>query len=93
MSKYGDRITFLHIGDGHKLYEVYVDSKIVDICLHDQTLLLLHESSVTVYDLVTRSSHVRNLASSSRPVSMEANNHVLAVLDQTKDVTLYSMSG
>ena len=55
--------------------------------------MILHDSSITLFNLNTGSTHDNVVKLDKKPISMEVNSHVLAVLDQSNDVHIFSMTG
>jgi len=92
VSKHGDKIMYLQLEPHYKIFEVYISKKIIDICLHENFLLILHDSSITLFNLNTGSTHDNVVKLDKKPISMEVNSHVLAVLDQSNDVHIFSMT-
>ena len=93
VSKHGDSLMFLQLTSNYDLCQVPVNMKIIDICLHNNNIFLLHENSVSYYNLETKTLKENVVILSSKPVSMEVNHHVVAVLDSFHDIFLFKMSG
>ena len=93
VSKHGDSLMFLQLTPNYDLCQVPVNMKIIDICLHNNNIFLLHENSVSYYNLETKTLKENVVVLSSKPVSMEVNHHVVAILDTFHDIFLFNMSG
>ena len=93
VSKHGDSVMFLQLTPNYDLCQVPVNMKIVDICLFNNFLFLLHETSVSYYNMENKTLKENVVVLPSKPVSMEVNHHVVAVLDTFNDIFLFNMSG
>ena len=93
VSKQGDRITFMNLHKHNDVSDMFCDKKIVDHCLFENNLFLLHHSSLTVFDLKKKSSKEHSLQLSSKPISVEVNENAVVILDSCNDLYVFSLPG
>ena len=93
VSRHADRLTVLPFSDSHQAFHVHVTENILDSCLHDDLLFLLHETSVSIYDLASRSWRDKILVMASRLVAIEVNDHVILILDTSNTIHILQLTG
>lgn len=93
VSKQGERLMFLNLHKNYDLSEVFLSKKVVDICLCEDNLILLHNAAITMYNLHKRTTIEHQLMLQRKPISIQANAHAVAVLDAINDVHIFSLPG
>jgi len=93
VSRLGHVVTFFPLSQTHQTFHVTVTENIVDTALQDDLLFLLHETSVSVYDLRFRKWKDRILIIAPKLVAIEANEVVIIILDTSNTLHVLNLKG
>ena len=86
-------LTFLPFSHSYNTVQVHVAEDIVDSSLQNDLLFLLHEYSVSVYDLSSRTWRENILIAASKLVAIEVNDHVIVVMDTSNTLHILQRKG
>ena len=88
-----DTITFLPLSASLQTFQVTLTETVLDHCLHNDLLFLLHHTSVAVYDLKSRSWRDTIVMTADKLVSIKVNDHVLVILDSCNTLHIFNLKG
>ena len=86
-------LTFLPFSHSYNTFQVHVTEDIVDSSLQNDLLFLLHEYSVSVYDLSARTWRENILIAASKLVAIEVNDHVIVTMDTSNTLHILQRKG
>ena len=93
VTRQADTVTFLPLSLSLQTFQVTLTEAVLDQCLHNDLLFLLHQTSVSVYDLKSRSWRDKIIMISDKLVSIKVNDHVLVILDTSNTVHIFNLKG
>ena len=93
VTRQSDIVTFLPLSHSLQTFQVAVTETVLDHCLHNDLLFLLHHTSVSVYDLNSRSWRDKIIIIADKLVSMKVNDHVMVVLDNSNTLHIFNLKG
>ena len=93
VTRQADCLTFLPLSLSLKSFHVTVSEPVLDHCLHNDLLFLLHQTAVSVYDLKTRSWRDKIVMIADSLVSIKVNDHVLVILDTSNTLHIFNLKG
>ena len=93
VTRQADSLTFLPLSLSLKSFHVTVSEPVLDHCLHNDLLFLLHQTAVSVYDLKTRSWRDKLVMIADSLVSIKVNDHVLVILDTSNTLHIFNLKG
>ena len=93
VTRQADIVTFLPLSHSLQSFAVTVTEPVVDHCLHHDLLFLLHHTSVSVYDLKSRSWRDKIIMIADKLVSIKVNDHVVVILDTSNTVHIFNLKG
>ena len=93
VTRQSDTVTFLPLSHSLQTFQVAVTESVLDHCLQNDLLFLLHHTSVSVYDLNSRSWRDKIIIIADKLVSIKVNDHVLVVLDSSNTLHIFNLKG
>ena len=93
VTRQADTLTFLPLSLSLQTFSVTVSEAVLDHCLHNDLLFLLHQTAVSVYDLKTRSWRDKIVMMADSLVSIKVNEHVLVILDTSNTLHIFNLKG
>ena len=93
VTRQADIVTFLPLSHSLQTFTVTVTEAVLDHCLHNDLLFLLHHTSVSVYDLKSQSWRDKIIMIADKLVSIKVNDHVMVILDTTNTLHIFNLKG
>ena len=93
VTRQADIVTFLPLSHSLQTFTVTVTEAVLDHCLHNDLLFLLHHTSVSVYDLKSQSWRDKIIMIADKLVSIKVNDHVMVILDTTNTLHIFNLRG